>query len=254
MWNPGASDDDQDFAWILSLFAWLIFGVLIHLLVRTRARSKETERQIKMGQGHDVRSGRYKTAFFHPQHFRGVTADDDNILPPSKTGEDVAASNTTTDPQQQQQQKDDDDDNNNEGAADTNEPPKEGNEQDPEIQEVPDKKEEEDESPENKDAAVAGTSGGGGGVVELEEAVAGEEGEEENEEDITTCSLLMGKCCCCCGRCGCTGYKGDATLAEEENIPACEKFFMVLRWTIWILASLCCLYLTIVNIGATVQA
>jgi len=190
-------------------------------------RKKVHQREEKLNSGQDVKSDRYKSAMFHPRHFVGIRSGKDRILPPNdpapSTSSDVKAACSK-----------------NNGSGDV---------------------------VINRDGVVDGGVQPGEADVAWENNNNNEEGEidgsdveqqserntvnfdtqeEEEEEDVRYCSLVAGKCCCCCARCGCVGYK-----MEAEPMPVFDKVIMIFKWIIWAVASGLCLYLVIVNIGAT---
>lgn len=89
---------------------------------------------------------------------------------------------------------------------------------------------------------------------EEEEQAAGVEDEsarvrrlvQEAEENQTFCKLLGAKCCCKCCCCCNKGRNG-----QRERKSCCHDFLTFCKWFIVFIVNVCCLYVTIVNIGAT---
>jgi len=259
VWFPDTAIYRENVLWISCFFAWIVAGILLHLIVWTYSKRKAEQRELLQKSGGKVRSQRFQTKLFHPKHFTGISNADD-ILPPNRDEEDDGAN-----PECAAENADNDNDDDNERTArkvriksittgstkfDDDGDDNEKDTDDGEI-EIDDTK-----GPNDRGDSVVVD----GDDAEEKEMDEGKDSANSAElEDPTWASLIRGKLCCCCGWCGprCVGYTvkpiSDDDF-EEEDATVIDRIVQIFSWTIWILASIICLYITIVNIGATVQA
>jgi len=251
VWDPNADIDSQDVLWLVTFFAWLCVGLLLHIAVWRYTRrhalmeeaalleSTSSSDGVAALQGSGTsstmspaRQGRFPTQLFHPQHFMGVTAEtmtgsiEKQLRASEGSGVNTNESNTTE---------------NQEGQGDTG-VGESVSESEPLASPEPHREGEETAKDGNADHRKDNEE------VDYEYG-DGDDGDVDKEETVTTCSLLMGKCCCCCSRCGCVGYQVD-----KPERPGLEKCFFYFKQIVWAAASALCLYLTVVNLGATYQA
>ena len=199
--------------WSCAILIWLVIELISHFIFWRWSKKKFREEEEQRRTGQQVESALFNTAFFNPKNFVGVR--ESNVQIDNVESHENKHSDLAAEPE----------------VLSDGLPihfSKTGNEENETG--VPERS-----MLEHSDSKVADQAGS---VFQTEQ-------DEEVEE--TTCDLVKEKFCCswCC----LCGYPRKETLHRS----LLEKIFIVIKWTVWIVASCLSLYVTIINIGATKQ-
>jgi hypothetical protein len=242
----------------ISFISWLVVTSAFHVLFRIWSEKKHQSRRRKKLEGHRVFSSFFRTAVFHPKNlfgsFPGHVATETKIatdkgwfpkveIPgPNKT--DTEYNEGRLNEEEKLSEPSEEEENEMMRKCRTEQLLAE-NENDRMSDEkvVRVKEEGSDVKKEQKIAMMKAE-----GDVELAEIGSKVQGyladEEETYWHLIHSECTCGLCSCCCG------HREKDKLTQFQTL---DKIFIVMRWTIWVIAALCCLYITVINIAGMYQ-
>lgn len=240
----------------ISFISWLVVTSVFHVFYRQWSNKKFQNRRRKKLEGHRVLSSIFRTAVFHPKNLFGSVsghvaietkiATDKGWCPkaveipgPNETDTKYNEGRLNEEEKLPEPSEEEKNEMMRKGRIDELLAENDGMSDEKEVR----LKEGSDIKKEQK-MTVMETEGD----VELAEMESKPQGHVADEEEsywhLIRSKCTCGLCSCCCGR------REKHELTQFQKL---DKIFIVARWTIWVIAALCCLYITIINIAGMYQ-
>jgi hypothetical protein len=251
----------------IAFFVWLITTSIFHALFGLWSRKKFGNQRRRRLAGYRVFSSFFRTAIFHPKNILG-SAPSQVVTEPTSIIENGSLQKEGEIPEQKKEETEmrgkqkrvkfrvEED-----GIGEEEELPEPKaevtNTRENQIKEIfivvedgwgeegiPEPKEEETKTRSNERNVIL--------VDEKDNEIMEVDSESQNntvDEVDTYWSLIRSKCSCSLCTC-CSRHKGKH---EPNPIKTLDKVFIIMRWAVWTIAALCCLYVTIINIAGMHQ-